>query len=140
MTAEIGPTKDIAACQAIRHAVFIEEQGVAPDMERDGKDGEAHHILARLDGTPVGAARILITGETGKIGRVCVLRAHRRTGLGRALVEASVAHLRSQSGVSRAVLGSQAHAVPFYESLGFTPFGAAYEEVGIPHRNMERRL
>ena len=54
MTLHVGPTEDIAACVRLRRAVFIEEQGVPEDVEQDGRDGAAHHVLAMLDGVPVG--------------------------------------------------------------------------------------
>jgi ElaA protein len=138
MTLEVGPTSDLETCLALRATVFIEEQNVPEAEERDGRDGEAHHLLARLEGRPVGCARILIKGETGKIGRVCVLREARGAGIGAALIRACLAHLRAQAGVSRAVLGSQTHALGFYEKLGFVAFGPEYMDAGIPHRDMER--
>ena len=70
---------------------------------------------------PVGAARVVISTEKrrGKIGRVCVLRDHRRRGIGRRVVRACVDALRQKHPGYLATLGSQVHAVGFYESLGF---------------------
>lgn len=132
----IAPTRDIAACRHLRRVVFIEEQGVSEADEIDDKDDEAIHLLATIGGRPVGSARILLMGDTGKIGRVCVLKDARGTGLGAALIRAAVAELRARPGVSRARLGAQTHAIGFYEKLGFTAFGAEYDDAGIPHRDM----
>ncbi len=140
MKAEIGPTDDIAACQAMRYAVFVTEQGVVLSDEQDGQDDIAHHILARLGGQAVGAARIVIKAETGKIGRVCVLPEHRGKGLGAGLIRASLDHLRQVPGVTRAELGAQAYALSFYERQGFVAFGPEYEEINTPHQNMEQAL
>lgn len=135
---QVGPSSDIAAAQALRRAVFIEEQGVPFEIERDGRDEVAHHILATLDGRPAGTARILVDGDTGKIGRVCVLAHDRGQGIGAALIAASVTHLRTLPGLCRAVLGAQTHALGFYEGLGFTAFGPEYIDAGdVPHRDME---
>jgi len=41
----VEETHDIAACQAIRRAVFIEEQGVSEAEEMDGLDDDCHHYL-----------------------------------------------------------------------------------------------
>ncbi|NJM84554.1 MAG: GNAT family N-acetyltransferase, partial [Tabrizicola sp.] len=79
---EIAVTGDIATCRALRRAVFIEEQGVSEADEIDDLDGEAVHLLAHVDGRAVGSARLLVRGETGKIGRVCVLPEARGAGLG----------------------------------------------------------
>lgn len=135
MTIQITPTRDIATCRHLRRVVFIEEQGVPESDEIDDKDDTAIHLLAREDGTPVGSARLLILGDTGKIGRVCVLKSHRGTGLGAALIHAAITELRSH-GLARAKLGSQTHAIGFYERLGFTATGPEYIDAGIPHRDM----
>lgn len=140
MTLSVAPTQDIATCLALRQTVFIDEQGVSVADERDGRDGEAHHILAMLEGRPVGCARILFKGETGKIGRVCVLKEGRGKGIGAALVRACVDHITTLPGMARAELGAQTHAIGFYTALGFTAYGPEYDDAGIPHRDMERAL
>ncbi len=33
-------------------------------------------------------------------------------------------------------LAAQVQAMPFYERLGFEPFGDEFDEAGIPHRMM----
>lgn len=40
----------------IRRVVFIDEQQVPQDEEWDGQDPACHHLLAYLDGNPVGTA------------------------------------------------------------------------------------
>jgi len=137
----VGPTEDIAACAGLRRVVFIEEQGVPEAVEQDGRDGAARHVLAVLDGVPVGCGRILVEGETGKIGRVCVLREHRGEGIGLALVEACLEVLRGVPGVTRAELGAQSYAVGLYEKLGFAAYGPEFSDAGgQPHRMMGRSL
>ena len=137
---KIEQTNDIAACLALRRTVFIEEQRVPEDREIDDLDGGALHLLATQDGQPIGSARILLDGDTGKIGRVCVLPQARGTGLGAALIRAALDVLRVQPGITRAKLGAQTHALGFYEKLGFTAYGPVYDDAGIPHRDMTRDL
>jgi ElaA protein len=137
MSLVIAVTNDVVACQSVRYTVFVEEQGVALEDEQDGQDPFARHVLATLGGQPVGAARLLLNGETGKIGRVSVLKPYRKRGIGVGLIRASLAHLRGVSGVVRAELGAQTHAVAFYEALGFVPTGPVYEEINTPHQTME---
>ncbi|WP_415405042.1 GNAT family N-acetyltransferase [Tateyamaria sp. SN3-11] len=136
----ISQTDDIATCLALRRTVFIEEQGVSEAEEVDGRDGEALHVLATLDGAPLGCARILVTDNMAKIGRVCVLKEGRGTGLGAAIIEACLDVARAQPGLTKAKLGAQTHALSFYEKLGFEAFGPVYDDAGIPHRDMERAL
>ncbi|MFC3629094.1 GNAT family N-acetyltransferase [Paracoccus angustae] len=137
---KIERTTDLAACHALRRAVFIEEQGVSEFEELDDKDDQAIHLLAWQNDRPVGSARILLLGDTGKIGRVCVLPQARGTGLGAALIRAALDVLRGQPGIVRAKLGAQTHALGFYEKLGFAAYGPVYDDAGIPHRDMTRDL
>lgn len=132
----VAVTDDIETCRTLRRRVFIEEQGVSEADEMDGKDDQAIHLLATVDGVPMGSARLLVAGEVGKIGRVCVLPEARGTGLGAAVMEAAIAELRCQPGVTKAKLGAQTHALGFYERLGFVAEGPVYDDAGIPHRDM----
>ncbi|MCF3973036.1 GNAT family N-acetyltransferase [Paracoccus salsus] len=133
-------TRDLDACRALRRTVFIEEQGVPEAEEWDGLDGEALHLLVWQEGAPVGTARILLKGATGKIGRVCVLAEARGSGLGAALIRAAMDVLRARPGITHARLGSQVHAIGFYERLGFSVDGPIYDDAGIAHRDMTREL
>lgn len=135
MTLTVALTDDLPAAWALRRAVFIEEQAVPEELEVDGLDPQALHLLATWEGRPVGTARLLPKGDTGKIGRVCVLPGMRGRGIGAALVRAAVEELRAR-GLARARLGSQVHAIPFYEALGFVAEGPVYDDAGIAHRDM----
>ena len=136
MTLQVGLTDDLACCHALRRLVFIDEQSVPETEEVDGRDADALHLLARLDGEAVGCARILLLGETGKIGRVCVLRDLRGRGIGVALIKAALDVLRGRAGIVQAKLGAQTHAIGFYEKLGFQVTGPEYLDAGIAHRDM----
>lgn len=136
MTLAIAETRDIALCRRLRRVVFIDEQGVSEADEVDDRDGAALHLLALLDGTPVGSARLLVEGRTGKIGRVCVLKPARGAGIGAALIRAGVARFRAMPGVTKVKLGAQVQALGFYAGLGFEAVGAEYLDAGILHRDM----
>ena len=140
MTWDIYVTDDIEACVALRRAVFIVEQGISEEDEIDDLDGVGIHIVAQDDGKPVGTARLLISGTTGRIGRICVLKSHRGTGLGAAIVNHSVDVLKARGDLERIALGAQEYAIGFYEKLGFKVCGPIYDDAGIPHREMEIRL
>jgi len=132
----IEETRDIATCRALRRVVFIEEQGVSEADELDDKDDEAIHLLAHVNGRPVGSARLLVQGDVGKVGRVCILPQARGTGLGAALMQAAVARFRQMPGVMKVKLGAQTHALGFYERLGFIAQGPEFDDAGIAHREM----
>jgi len=140
MNRMITVTQDHDACYALRHEVFVLEQGVPLAEERDALDAQATHLLATDAEQPVGAARIVFLDDTAKIGRVCVLKPARGTGLGADLIEAAVSIARKTPGITRAKLGSQLHAIGFYEKLGFQAFGPVYDDAGIDHRDMVLNL
>ncbi len=136
MTFKIEVTKDRDVCFALRHTVFVEEQGVPIEEEIDLMDEVATHMLATLNGVPTGTARVLFDGETAKIGRVCVLPQGRGTGLGAGLIEQGIAIARQRSGVTRVKLAAQVDALGFYEKLGFEAYGPVFDDAGIDHRDM----
>lgn len=126
-----------AQAQPLRTRVFVEEQGVPPELEWDEYDPVSRHFLALLpDGTVVGTGRLL---PDGKVGRMAVDREWRSRGVGRTLMEGIVAAARRE-GHAELVLAAQLHALPFYARLGFEAFGAEFDEAGLPHRMMRRRL
>ncbi len=137
----IEKTDDIQTCRAIRHEVFVLEQSVPEVDEWDDLDDQAIHLIARdAQGAAIGTARLLVQGDSGKIGRVAVRKAGRGTGVGAALIRAAMQELRALPGVARAKLGAQTHAIGFYEKLGFTAYGPEYLDGGIPHRDMMQDL
>jgi len=140
MTVTISRVADPTDCLALRYTVFVEEQNVPVELERDALDADAIHLLATVAGAPVCAARIVPMGETGKIGRVCVLKQARGTGLGAALIREALTILRDMPGITRAALGAQIDALGFYEKLGFTAYGDVFDDAGIDHRMMERHV
>lgn len=132
-------TDDIETCQNIRRVVFMQEQNVSETDEIDGRDGEAVHFLIHVDERPVGTARAFVSDGTIKIGRVCVLKEGRGSGLGVALMQGVMEWARAE-GVHKAKLDAQTSVVPFYEGLGFVASGPEFDDAGIPHRYMERNL
>lgn len=128
---------DAADLSAVRRAVFIDEQGVPESLEWDEHDAASIHLLARAtDGTSIGCARLL---PDGHIGRMAVLPAWRGRGIGHALLQAVLE--RAQAHGHRIVkLSAQIHAAGFYAAAGFVVEGAEYEEAGIPHVAMSKKL
>jgi predicted GNAT family N-acyltransferase len=140
MTVTISRVADPTPCFAVRYNVFVEEQNVPVELERDELDATAIHLLATAGDRHVGAARIVLKEETGKIGRVCVLREMRGIGFGKAIIRETLKILRDEPSITRAALGAQIDALGFYETLGFTAYGPIFDDAGIDHRMMELRF
>ena len=126
---------------ALRTAVFVQEQGIAPEIELDALDATALHAIAynRL-GLPVATGRLLqpAPGE-GRIGRMAVDRAVRGQCWGRMLLDALVEAARER-GDTQVTLHAQRSAEGFYRRAGFEVAGEPYEEAGIAHITMRRAL
>jgi ElaA protein len=130
---------EIAACLALRREVFVEEQGVPPDLELDGLDGVAVLLVARRGDRVVGTARMRTVHGAAKAERVAVPRDLRGTGIGAALM-AALESEAAAAGLAEVKLNAQESAIPFYERLGYEGVGPRFHEAGIPHRAMRRTL
>jgi YbgC/YbaW family acyl-CoA thioester hydrolase len=125
----------------IRTEVFVQEQRIPKDLEWDEDDAIALHAVAynRL-GQAIGTGRLLPAHEgVAKIGRMAVSRVLRGTRIGEQLLRAlmDAAQARGDSGI---LLHAQRSAQSFYARTGFAPRGEVFEEAGIPHLEMTRRL
>ncbi len=132
---------------AIREIVFIEEQHVPESMERDEEDATAYHLMAFRAGHAIGTGRLVDlpappegeTGKWGRVGRMAVLQAERKGGVGSKLLAALEAESRRREhhGI---MLHAQLTAMDFYKRHGYQPHGAVFDEAGMPHLEMKRFL
>jgi predicted GNAT family N-acyltransferase len=139
-TAHVAAPEDRPEIAALRTRVFVEEQGVPPEIEQDAADDDAVHVLSRDDaGAVVATGRLLVRGRTAGIGRMAADASVRGQGHGAAVLE----ELHRQAvlrGVTEIELHAQVNARGFYERAGYTAVGEEYEEAGIPHVTMRRPL
>ncbi len=131
---------DYEALRAVRFAVFVDEQNVPVQIEMDDRDPVCEHVLAVSDdGSPIGTGRIDL-GDSGRIGRVAVIAAHRRGGVGSALMRA-LHSLALENSLDSVWCHAQLSAVPFYEHLGYEVGDeATFIEAGIEHVLMHKSL
>ena len=129
------------AAQAVRTAVFVQEQGIAPEDEWDADDATAlHAVLLDGNGQPLGNARLLQPcANTAKVGRMAVLREMRGKGYGARLLQALLLEARRR-GNQEVRLNAQRTAERFYAAHGFAVVGTPFDEVGIPHVEMRLSL
>ena len=126
-----------AQVMPVRMAVFVVEQGVPEDIERDAFDAVSRHAIARDEaGAVVATGRLL---PDGHIGRMAVAAPLRGKGVGGAVLEALVAEA-ARAGLAAVALNAQVHALAFYRRHGFVEHGDVFMEAGIPHRAMRRTL
>ncbi|WP_254522427.1 GNAT family N-acetyltransferase [Natrinema caseinilyticum] len=131
--------RDREAAFAVRHEVFVDEQGVDEELEYDEHDETAVHVVAYDDG-PIGAARLREYEDgVGKIERVAVRESRREMGVGRALM-AALERRADAMGFETVVLHSQTRVAEFYRELDYERCGEEFVEADIPHVEMRKSL
>jgi predicted GNAT family N-acyltransferase len=126
-----------AKASPIRFAVFVEEQRVPIEIEWDDQDAESVHALAySAAGDAIATGRLL---PDGHIGRMAVLKKWRGKGIGGAILERLIVVARER-GDREIELFAQTHALEFYRRYGFLESGEVFEEAGIPHQAMRKKL
>jgi predicted GNAT family N-acyltransferase len=139
---EVRPARDqseVDAALALRYEVFCVEQGVSLAEERDGRDGNALHLVVVDDGEVVGTCRLLAEGPEVKLGRMAVAPAHRGRGLAAELLVAADARAREWR-AQRIALAAQLGARALYERAGYAPYGDVFLDAGIEHVMMGKAL
>ena len=120
----------------IRYKVFVDEQNVPEELEIDGFDDDAVHVLVMLDDITIGTGRIL---SDGHIGRVAVLKQYRGQGVGKLIMKKLIESAKDNQ-LESLWLSSQWYARGFYIDLNFECIGEKFEEAGIDHIKMIRKL
>ncbi len=125
--------------QAVRTAVFVDEQKIPAELEWDAADASGVHAVAFNGlGMALATGRLLEHSPgVARIGRMAVLATVRGANLGSAVLD-SLAGVARQRGDRELLLHAQASAAGFYERQGFNRRGAMFEEAGIPHVEMVR--
>jgi predicted GNAT family N-acyltransferase len=132
--------EDLAQLHALRHDVFVVEQGVPADLERDELDAGADHVLVADGRGAVATGRLVrVDADTGKIGRMAVRADARGAGAGKAVL-AELERIAGERGVASVILHAQASVVGFYARQGYAAEGPRFEEAGIEHVLMRKRL
>ena len=137
-TAELP--QELPAIEAIRCLVFQEEQGVEKELDFDGQDETAEQIIAYLDNQPVGTARIrYLDNSTAKIERLAVLSTARGQGVGKKIMEKAI-DVVAKNNIQEVVIHAQEYIKGLHQQLGFQQEGEKFEEAGIPHVKMRKKL
>ena len=129
--------EDLDKVFAIRKKVFVEEQNCPPELEWENEDVSTH-FLATHNGQPCGACRWRKTELGYKLERFAVLKEFRGQGVGRALSAEALSDLPEDA--HYIYLNSQLDAVSLYAKFGFASQGDQFEEAGIQHFKMVKKV
>jgi ribosomal protein S18 acetylase RimI-like enzyme len=127
----------------LRYRVLRAPLGMGRDTVGFPWEGDCRHWVGLLDGAVVGCVLFHTEGDpvgaAGRLLQMAVDPGLQARGLGRSLVRRLEAEVRA-TGIRRVTLHARATAIGFYERLGYGAIGPTYQEVGLPHRTMERWL
>ena len=148
----VSTSEELQNSIELRVEVFVLEQSVSAIEEIDEldtlkaiKSGRVIHVMVSEGQLAVGTARLILEGskpgskkisELPHIERVAVKKTTRRKGIGEILM-LRLHHLARAMGFRGITLSAQMQAAPFYTQLGYSARGAVYDDVGIPHQDME---
>ncbi len=118
----------------LRNLVFVYGQKITAEPEVDGRDPECVHVWGSCGDQMVATARLFMTHDPAKVGRIAVHPDWQGQGIGSQLMK----YIHQVLGSRPAAMSAQAYLVEWYQRLGWIPQGEIYEEAGIPHIFMIR--
>lgn len=127
---------------ALRREVFVEEQGLFQDTDRDEEDVRSIHLVAVKEGSVIGTVRVFpVKGLPGHWvgGRLAIKRSCRANGAGEALVREAVRTVKNMQCIRFSAM-IQEENVSFFERLGWRAVSGSIIYRGKPHRMMEADL
>lgn len=132
--------QELPAIETIRRLVFQTEQGVEAELDFDGQDEISEQIIAYFDSQPVGTARIrYLNNQTAKIERLAVLSTARGQGIGKKIMEKAI-EIVAQKNIEEVLIHAQEYIKGLHQQLGFEQEGEEFEEAGITHVKMRKKL
>ena len=128
---------ELAGHFEVRRQVFVDEQGLFDQTDRDRWDDTALHVVAIAAGEVVGAVRLYQLDEAGlwQGDRLSVSGNARKLRAGGPLVRFAVA-TAGELGGHLMIARIQAPIVPLFRFLGWECVGGLIDYCGIAHQRM----
>jgi len=143
--------KKISVCQAlkeeeirkvfeIRKEVFVKEQKIFNDTDKDKEDKHSLYLIAMVNDEIVGVVRVFPVGNNEWVGgRLAVKKKFRGSRAGWLLVQGAV-RLVKQNHCRKFTATIQEENVKFFKRLGWKPHGELFVYHGKKHLAMEANL
>ena len=87
----VSSQTEFSDAMEVRRSVFVNEQKIDPNLEFDGNDFSATHIIAYYEDKPVGTIRLRYFKDFVKIERLCVIKEMRKTNISDLLIDSCLA-------------------------------------------------
>lgn len=121
-------------CIFLRNEVFVLEQNIAMNLERDDKDEESFHYLLKYCGNACSTARYRYTDDGIKLERFACLKNYRGKGFGKMVLDKILEDIKMKQKLI--YLHAQETAVSFYLANNFIIKGEPFVEANIKHYKM----
>ncbi|MGC1120816.1 MAG: GNAT family N-acetyltransferase [Candidatus Methanofastidiosia archaeon] len=135
----IDDRRELEASKNLRYEVFVKEQEIPEDLEKDELDGKSIHVAACKGKRIVGTGRITFSHGSGKISRLAVEKRERGKGVGRGIM-LELENIAKRKGVKKIKLSSNFQSIPFYKELGYSESGNPFVECGGEVQEMTKYL
>ncbi|MCB9245829.1 MAG: GNAT family N-acetyltransferase [Flavobacteriales bacterium] len=137
---EFGSPEQIDSVR-LREAVLRVPLGMSFTQEELQAEADELHVAALDKAGKILGILLLkpVDGTTLKMRQVAVRPDLQGKGIGKGLVLFAEELCRSR-GINRITLHAREPVVPFYEALGYGVDSGPFQEVGIPHFAMSRKL
>ena len=128
--------------QALRNEVLLRPIGV-PDHAWEMHDHKSWHFVAVDQSQEVIGCVVLVpldeAQQTSQLIQMAVKNTYQGKGVGKQLVEV-LESFALDKGIHTIECHARQEAVNFYLKLGYEIYGEPFEEVGIAHRYMRKKL
>jgi predicted GNAT family N-acyltransferase len=133
-------TKEYQQMIKLREAILRRPLGLAFSPDELEKEKGNLLIGAFEDGEILGCCMIVEEKpDSAKLRQMAVLNALQGKGIGRALMQFAE-NLARDHGYKVLTMHARKNAVGFYEKMGYRVKGEEFQEVSIPHCEMEKKL
>ena len=131
--------EELEEAYRIRHEIFVKEQKLFVDSDRDEYDTHAIHIIALFHDEVVGTVRVYEKEKDVWFGsRLAVLEPYRGR-VGKVLIEKAVETVRGKQAKQFKAYVQIAN-VPFFKRCRWRSIGEVVDYQGVPHQLMEAPL
>ncbi len=132
-----GNTDRFLQAREIRTQVFVLEQNIPLEIERDSYDETSWHIIAYKNQSAIATGRLFKDEqEIYRIGRLAVLQSYRGSGIGESLLNELILKAWNEN-ANEIEIHAQMNALEFYNRVGFYTVGNVFVEAGIDHITMK---
>lgn len=124
----------------LRSQILREPLGLRFSQEELEKEKDDILIVAFEDDEVLGCCVISILDRTTfRLRQMAVLPNYQRKGIGASILN-YVENIARDKGCIKIMMHSRLTAIGFYKRMGYQVVGDIFEEVGLPHRYMEKTI